>query len=133
MSADVAYVMAPKEEPELLIMKKACFVSVDVFNKYLKDQIMEIIDSDKVSIFHLSHLHLLVEHPFFFLWVTALVNRQYRMSKNSFGTHIYLDECTLLSFNTLYSDWFVPLFYSNLLPPSSEQKHLLTQFYAYHM
>jgi hypothetical protein len=49
VSADVAYVMAPKEEPELLIMKKACFVSVEVFNKYLKDQIMEIIDSDKVS------------------------------------------------------------------------------------
>jgi nucleosome binding factor SPN SPT16 subunit len=47
VSADIAYVMAPKEEPELLIMKKACFVSVDVFNKYLKDQIMEIIDSDK--------------------------------------------------------------------------------------
>jgi hypothetical protein len=43
--------MAPKEEPELLTMKKACVVSVDVFNKYLKDQIMEIIDSDKVSIF----------------------------------------------------------------------------------
>ena len=49
VSADVAYVMAPKEEPELLVMKKACYVSVDVFNKYLKDQIMEIIDSDKVS------------------------------------------------------------------------------------
>lgn len=47
VSADIAYVMGPKEEPELLIMKKACFVSVDVFNKYLKDQIMEIIDSDK--------------------------------------------------------------------------------------
>lgn len=53
VSADIAYVMAPKEEPELLIMKKACFVSVDVFNKYLKDQIMEIIDSDKVSRFSL--------------------------------------------------------------------------------
>ncbi|KAJ9590632.1 hypothetical protein L9F63_016343 [Diploptera punctata] len=47
VSADVAYVMAPKEDSELLIMKKACMVSGDVFNKYLKDQIMEIIDSDK--------------------------------------------------------------------------------------
>lgn len=65
VSADVAYVMAPKEEPELLIMKKACFVSVDVFNKYLKDQIMEIIDSDKVSIFHSSHFLLLVECTYF--------------------------------------------------------------------
>jgi len=57
VSADIAYVMAPKEEPELLIMKKACFVSVDVFNKYLKDQIMEIIDSDKVSRLSLLFLH----------------------------------------------------------------------------
>ena len=57
VSADIAYVMAPKEEPELLIMKKACFVSVDVFNKYLKDQIMEIIDSDKVSRFSLLFFH----------------------------------------------------------------------------
>lgn len=67
VSADVAYVMAPKEEPELLIMKKACFVSVDVFNKYLKDQIMEIIDSDKVSIlvFNSSRFFLLVECMYF--------------------------------------------------------------------
>lgn len=43
----IGYVMAPKEESELVIMKKACMVSVDVFTKYLKDQIMEIIDSDK--------------------------------------------------------------------------------------
>jgi hypothetical protein len=63
VSADIAYVMAPKEEPELLIMKKACIVSVDVFNKYLKDQIMEIIDSDKVSRFSLSFLsHLQISH-----------------------------------------------------------------------
>lgn len=66
VSADVAYVMAPKEEPELLVMKKACSVSVDVFKKYLKDQIMEIIDSDKVSIFQSSHFHLLVEHHVFY-------------------------------------------------------------------
>ena len=47
ISASVAYVMCPKEEPEILAIKKACMVSVDVFTKYLKDQIMEIIDSDK--------------------------------------------------------------------------------------
>lgn len=40
--------MCPKEDSEILTIKKACLVSVDVFNKYLKDQIMEIIDSDKV-------------------------------------------------------------------------------------
>ncbi|KAG8036126.1 hypothetical protein G9C98_004706 [Cotesia typhae] len=39
--------MCPKEDVEILTIKKACVVSVDVFTKYLKDQIMEIIDSDK--------------------------------------------------------------------------------------
>lgn len=47
MSAAAAYVMCPKEDVEILTIKKACVVSVDVFTKYLKDQIMEIIDSDK--------------------------------------------------------------------------------------
>ncbi|XP_012262987.2 FACT complex subunit spt16 isoform X2 [Athalia rosae] len=47
VSAAAAYVMCPKEDTEILTIKKACLVSVDVFTKYLKDQIMEIIDSDK--------------------------------------------------------------------------------------
>lgn len=51
VSAAVAYVMCPKEDAEILTVKKACLVSVDVFTKYLKDQIMEIIDSDKVREF----------------------------------------------------------------------------------
>jgi nucleosome binding factor SPN SPT16 subunit len=46
-SANIAYVMTVKEVPQILIIKKAFFVSVDVYNKYLKDQIMEIIDIDK--------------------------------------------------------------------------------------
>jgi len=40
--------MCPKEDSEIITIKKACLISVDVFTKYLKDQIMEIIDSDKV-------------------------------------------------------------------------------------
>ncbi|KAL0117373.1 hypothetical protein PUN28_010305 [Cardiocondyla obscurior] len=47
VSAAAAYVMCPKEESEIVTVKKACSISVDVFTKYLKDQIMEIIDSDK--------------------------------------------------------------------------------------
>lgn len=47
VSPAVAYLMAPKEDSEIITIKKACMVSVDVFTKYLKDQIMEIIDSDK--------------------------------------------------------------------------------------
>lgn len=48
ISSSAAYVMAPKEDPEIITIKKACMVTVDVFTKYLKDQVMEIIDSDKV-------------------------------------------------------------------------------------
>lgn len=47
ISSAVAYLMAPKEDPEVITIKKACMVTVDVFTKYLKDQIMEIIDSEK--------------------------------------------------------------------------------------
>ncbi|KOX81395.1 FACT complex subunit spt16 [Melipona quadrifasciata] len=47
VSAAAAYVMCPKEDAEIHTIKKASLVSVDVFTKYLKDQIMEIIDSDK--------------------------------------------------------------------------------------
>lgn len=42
-----AYIMAPKEESEIKTMQRACQVTCDVFNKYLKDQIMEVIDADK--------------------------------------------------------------------------------------
>ncbi|KAJ2952572.1 hypothetical protein O0L34_g6895 [Tuta absoluta] len=47
VSSPMAQLMAPKEDPEVITIKKACLVTVDVFTKYLKDQIMEIIDSDK--------------------------------------------------------------------------------------
>lgn len=47
MSTVVAYIMSAKEDSEVSTIKKACQVSVDIFNKYLKDQVMEIIDSDK--------------------------------------------------------------------------------------
>lgn len=50
VGASIAFVMAPKEESEILTIKKACIVSVDVFSKYLKDHIMEVIDADKVKI-----------------------------------------------------------------------------------
>lgn len=48
VSSTTALLMAPKEDSEIITVKKACLVTVDVFTKYLKDQIMEIIDSDKV-------------------------------------------------------------------------------------
>ena len=48
MSASFAYVAAPKEENELKTIQKACHATCDIFSKYLKEQIMEVIDADKV-------------------------------------------------------------------------------------
>ena len=47
MSSTFALVMAPKEEAEINLIKKACLASVNVFEKYLRDQLMDIIDADK--------------------------------------------------------------------------------------
>ena len=44
----MAVVMAVKEDAELKTIQKACQVTCDVFSKYLKEQIMEVIDNDKV-------------------------------------------------------------------------------------
>lgn len=49
ISGSMAYLMCPKDEPEINNIRKAALVSMELFNKYLKDQIMEIVDSDKVS------------------------------------------------------------------------------------
>lgn len=47
ISNALASLLSVKEENELSLIKKACQVSVDVYHKYLRDQIMDIIDSDK--------------------------------------------------------------------------------------
>lgn len=47
ISVPIGYIMCAKEDSEIITIKKACLVTVDVFNKYLKDHIMEIIDADK--------------------------------------------------------------------------------------
>jgi len=47
MSASFGYLMAPKEEAEISIVKKAAGLSSDLFSKYLKEQIMDVIDGDK--------------------------------------------------------------------------------------
>ena len=47
MSAAFGYIMAPKEEVEMNLIKKAAGLSSDIFSKYLKEQIMDIIDGDK--------------------------------------------------------------------------------------
>ena len=47
MAATFGYLMAAKEEVELSLVKKAAGLSSDIFSKYLKEQIMDIIDGDK--------------------------------------------------------------------------------------
>ncbi|XP_032592333.1 FACT complex subunit spt16 isoform X2 [Drosophila grimshawi] len=47
ISTIIAYLMCPKDESEINNIRKASLVSMDIFNKYLKDEIMDIIDSDK--------------------------------------------------------------------------------------
>jgi len=47
MSSSFAYLMASKEDVELGLVKKAAGLSSDIFSKYLKEQIMDIIDGDK--------------------------------------------------------------------------------------
>lgn len=51
ISSSIAYIMAPKEEPELSTIKKSSMVTADVFGKYLKEHIMEVIDAEKVIFF----------------------------------------------------------------------------------
>lgn len=47
MGPTLASVMAVKEESEIHTMKRAFQVTMDVLNKYLKDQIMDIVDGDR--------------------------------------------------------------------------------------
>jgi len=47
MSASLGYLMAAKEDSEISVVKKAAGLSSDIFSKYLKEQIMDIIDGEK--------------------------------------------------------------------------------------
>ncbi|OCT98054.1 hypothetical protein XELAEV_18010282mg [Xenopus laevis] len=47
ISASVAYTIAVKEEGELNLMKKAASITSDVFSKFFKDRVMEIVDADE--------------------------------------------------------------------------------------
>jgi nucleosome binding factor SPN SPT16 subunit len=47
ISSAAAYIMAPKDEQEIAIITKAAALSSDIYAKYLREEITEIIDSDK--------------------------------------------------------------------------------------
>lgn len=42
--------MAPKEESELMTIRKACQATQDLFKNFLREQIMETIDAEKVGL-----------------------------------------------------------------------------------
>ena len=50
VSAAVAYTMAAKEEVELQLMRKAAAVTSEVFSKFFKERVMEIVDADEVRL-----------------------------------------------------------------------------------
>lgn len=52
ISSAIGYILSVKAENEITLMKKASLSSVEMFTKYLKEQIMEIIDSDKVIMYN---------------------------------------------------------------------------------
>lgn len=45
----MASIMAIKDDAELSNVKKACEYTNKIFSKYLKDQIINIIDGEKVN------------------------------------------------------------------------------------
>uniref|UniRef100_A0A8C8JII2 FACT complex subunit n=1 Tax=Oncorhynchus tshawytscha TaxID=74940 RepID=A0A8C8JII2_ONCTS len=47
ISAVVAYTMAVKEDGELALMKKAAAVTSEVYSKFFKERVMEIVDADE--------------------------------------------------------------------------------------
>lgn len=44
----VAYTMAVKEDGELALMKKAAAITSEVYSKFFKERVMEIVDADEV-------------------------------------------------------------------------------------
>lgn len=48
ISLYVAYIMAPKDEKELALMKKASQATCDMFKKYYYEEILKAIDQEKV-------------------------------------------------------------------------------------
>ena len=49
ISAAVGYAMAAKEDGELGLMRKAAAITSEVFTKFFKERVMEIVDADEVG------------------------------------------------------------------------------------
>ena len=57
VSASFALLLSVKDDNEIGIMKRAAQTTMDLFTKYIKEQIMDFIDQEKVTIlkFNLNH------------------------------------------------------------------------------
>jgi len=64
ISSVIGYILSIKSENEITLIKKASLSSVDMFTKYLKEQIMEIIDADKVITSIFNSLNFLLIYMF---------------------------------------------------------------------
>ncbi|CAH8611311.1 unnamed protein product [Schistosoma haematobium] len=47
ISYSISEILATKDETELILLKKACDITCNLFTKHLKEQIMDVIDSDR--------------------------------------------------------------------------------------
>lgn len=65
VSSAVAHLMAVKEDNEVALMKKAAQVTSEVFSKKLKEDIISIVDEDKVSLKEAGEIYL----SFRLLWL----------------------------------------------------------------
>lgn len=59
ISVFVSQLLASKDEQEIELLKKASEVTATIFTKHLKEHIMDIIDSDKVSFVCLNFIFCL--------------------------------------------------------------------------
>lgn len=63
ISAVVAYTMAVKEDGELGLMKKAAAITSEVYSKFFKERVMEIVDADEVRRSKDADFFFLSSHP----------------------------------------------------------------------
>ena len=75
ISVPMGYIMCPKEDSELITIKKACLVTIDVFNKYLKEEGLppiRLLVRDKVG--GVSHRCVLSVQVLYWFWFSPLQN-----------------------------------------------------------
>lgn len=83
ISAVVAYTMAVKEDGELSLMKKAAAVTSEVYSKFFKERVMEIVDADEVRRQRISTGFVLM----YLLTSGKLINKHCKLSECQVNMH----------------------------------------------